>query len=87
MYESASFALYACLVLKNLRLEMSDLRVRNRVLPKSSFEPYVVKCWYQSGRYVMCHGEMQVTSFCEALSPSGAEGDSKEGCAGAEVCQ
>ena len=54
-YESASFAVYARLDLKGLRLELSDLRSGNQILPKSCFEPYVVKCWYQAGRDVMFH--------------------------------
>lgn len=54
-YESASLAIYARQELKNLQLEISDLRCANQVLPKSSFEPFVVKCWYQAGRDVMFH--------------------------------
>ena len=54
-YESESLAIYARQELKNLQLEISDLRCANQVLPKSSFEPFVVKCWYQAGRDVMFH--------------------------------
>lgn len=54
-YESASFAVYARRELPNLKLEISDLHCGNGILPKSSFEPYVVKCWYQAGRDVMFH--------------------------------
>ena len=54
-YESASFAVYARREVQNLKLEISDLHCGNNILPKSSFEPYVVKCWYQAGRDVMFH--------------------------------
>ena len=45
-YESASFAIYARQDLHSVRLELGDLRSGDRVLPKSSFEAWVVKCWY-----------------------------------------
>lgn len=54
-YESASFAVYARQDLQNFQLEISDLHCGNHILPKSAFEPYVVKCWYQAGRDVMFH--------------------------------
>ncbi|MCH2596161.1 MAG: DUF6067 family protein [Pirellulales bacterium] len=54
-YESTSFAVYARQDLKNLRLEIRNLRSVGHVIPKSSFDPYVVKCWYQAGRDVMFH--------------------------------
>ena len=54
-YESASFAVYARRNLKNLRIEISDLRFGNHILPKASFESWGVKCWYQAGRDVMFH--------------------------------
>ena len=54
-YESASFAVYARQDLQNVKLEMDDLRSGSYILPRSSFEPYVVKCWYQAGRDVMFH--------------------------------
>ena len=54
-YESASFAVYARQDLKNMRMEISDLRSGDHILPKSSFESWVVKCWYQAGRDVMFH--------------------------------
>lgn len=54
-YESASFAVYTQQNLENFRLEIRDLRFGNHVLPKSSFDPFVVKCWYQAGRDVMFH--------------------------------
>ena len=54
-YESISFAVYARQDLKNLQLEIRDLRSVGHVIPKSSFDPYVVKCWYQAGRDVMFH--------------------------------
>ena len=54
-YESISFAVYARQDLKNLQLEIRDLRSVGHVIPKSSFDPYVVKCWYQAGRGVMFH--------------------------------
>ena len=54
-YESASFAVFAPQDLKNLRLEIRDLRSDSHMIPKSSFDPYVVKCWYQAGRDVMFH--------------------------------
>ena len=52
-YESASFAVHAKKDVRVLRLELSDLRSGERVLPASSIDPYVVKCWYQAGRDVM----------------------------------
>ena len=54
-YESASFAVFAPQDLKNLQLEIRDLRSDGHMIPKSSFDPYVVKCWYQAGRDVMFH--------------------------------
>ena len=54
-YESISFAVYARQDLKNLQLEIRDLRSVGHVISKSSFDPYVVKCWYQAGRDVMFH--------------------------------
>ncbi|MEE3372021.1 MAG: hypothetical protein VX346_21995 [Planctomycetota bacterium] len=54
-YESASFAVYARQEVQNLHVEIGDLRSGRHILPKSSFEPYVVKCWYQAGRDVMFH--------------------------------
>ena len=54
-YESASFAVYARKELRKLRLEISDLRSGSHILPKSSFDPYIVKCWYQAGRDVLFH--------------------------------
>lgn len=54
-YESASFAVYARRTLRNVQLELKDLRCGDQILPKSSFDPYVVKCWYQAGRDVMFH--------------------------------
>ena len=52
-YESASFAVYAKHDMQDLRLEIGDLRSGERILPASSIDPYVVKCWYQAGRDVM----------------------------------
>ncbi|MDD9922726.1 MAG: hypothetical protein OXQ92_10680 [Boseongicola sp.] len=54
-YESTSFAVYARQDMKNLQLEIGDLRSGRHVIPRSSFDPYVVKCWYQAGRDVMFH--------------------------------
>ena len=54
-YESASFAVYARQDVQNLRVEIGDLHSGHHTLPKSSFDPYVVKCWYQAGRDVMFH--------------------------------
>ena len=54
-YESASFAVYARQDLRNLRIEVGELRSENHVLPKSSVDLRIVKCWYQAGRDVMFH--------------------------------
>ena len=54
-YESASFAIYARQQLKNVQIELSNLYAGDDVLSKSSFQLYVVKCWYQAGRDVMFH--------------------------------
>lgn len=54
-YESASFAVYAPQDLENVRLEINDFRFGKHVLPKSRFDLFVVKCWYQAGRDVMFH--------------------------------
>ncbi|MBC8355289.1 MAG: hypothetical protein H8E66_25210 [Planctomycetes bacterium] len=54
-YESASLAVYARDDVQQLRLEISDLRSGDHVLPRSAFEAWVVKCWYQAGRDVMFH--------------------------------
>jgi hypothetical protein len=52
-YESASFAVYARQDARSLRLEFSDLRSGEHILPASCIDPYVVKCWYQAGRDVL----------------------------------
>ena len=54
-YESASFAVYARQDLHDVQLKISDLRKGKHTLPKSAFDPFVVKCWYQAGRDVLFH--------------------------------
>ena len=62
-YESASFAVRAEKDLTALELRISDLKSEtgNPSIPASAIDPYVVKCWYQSGRDIRFRNERILT--------------------------
>lgn len=51
-YEPASFAVRALKEVRGLGLSVTDLKSRDaaRPIPSAAVDPYVVECWYQSGR-------------------------------------
>ncbi|MHB8995304.1 MAG: carbohydrate binding family 9 domain-containing protein [Armatimonadota bacterium] len=61
-YESATFSVYGVRELKDVRLEISDLKAGAAVLSASCVEPYAVKCWYQAGRGIGDLGQRLLTS-------------------------
>jgi hypothetical protein len=62
-YESASFAVGAERDVKGLELHISDLKSETGdcSIPASAIDPYVVKCWYQSGRDIRFRNERILT--------------------------
>jgi len=62
-YESKSFAVRALKEVKDLKLSISDLKSEQsaRLIPAAAIDPYVVKCWYQSGRDIHFRGERILT--------------------------
>lgn len=62
-YEPASFAVRAEKDVQGLELQLSDLKSEKaeRSIPASAIDPYVVKCWYQSGRDIHFRNERLLT--------------------------
>jgi len=51
-YEPATFVLYAHQNIKGLKVMVADLKSEGNIIPSSSVQVYVVKCWYQAGKGV-----------------------------------
>jgi hypothetical protein len=49
-YEPASFIIHALKDVKQLKLEISDLRNGEGVVKASCIDPYIIKCWYRQPR-------------------------------------
>ncbi len=62
-YEPAGFAVRALKDIKGMKLSVSGLKRAqgSASIPSSAIDPYVVKCWYQSGRDIHFRGERILT--------------------------
>lgn len=62
-YEPASFAVRAGGDVRGFQVDISALKseTKDRSIPASAIDPYVVKCWYQSGRDIHFRNERLLT--------------------------
>ncbi len=62
-YEPASFVVRGLKDVKSLKLSTSDLKDEKSggIIPSAAVDPYVVKCWYQSGRDIHFRNERILT--------------------------